>query len=71
MGRHETQGEVSAVGAHATDTPDATTSKTISGVLGSPRFWMAPLILVVALSSLTSAIGKSCRLRSGSAMAPM
>lgn len=56
MGRHETQGEVSAVGAHATDTPDATTSKTISGVLGSPRFWMAPLILVVAVFSLMAAV---------------
>lgn len=59
MGKHDTQtpGDETGRGAHAAQVvPDATTTKTISGVLGSPRFWLAPLMLVVAIMSLMAAV---------------
>ncbi|MEE4023303.1 DUF3533 domain-containing protein [Gordonia sp. PKS22-38] len=47
MGRHE---------SHEGTEQDAEAGTTIAGVLRSPRFWLAPLILVVVIMSLMAAL---------------
>ncbi|MHC3002381.1 YhgE/Pip domain-containing protein [Gordonia sp. GN26] len=57
MGTHESQ-EASETGHGAHEAPEIEepTGRTIAGVLGSPRFWLAPLILVAVLFSLMAAL---------------
>ena len=53
MGTHESR-EASDTGRGAHEVPEVEepTGRTIAGVLGSPRFWLAPLILVAVLDAL-------------------
>ncbi|AZG43552.1 YhgE/Pip domain-containing protein [Gordonia insulae] len=57
MGRHDTGEEARQVGrgGHEAPTHDAEAGTTIAGVLRSPRFWLAPLLLVVVIMSLMAA----------------
>jgi YhgE/Pip-like protein len=62
MGRHENSDDGDAgveqvgQGLHSTPAHDAEAGTTIAGVLRSPRFWLAPLILVVVIMSLMAAL---------------
>ena len=57
MGTHESQETADTVrGAHEAPEVEEPTGRTIAGVLGSPRFWLAPLILVAVLFSLMAAL---------------
>ncbi|WAC55978.1 YhgE/Pip domain-containing protein [Gordonia sp. SL306] len=68
MGRHETGDEVEPNGPggrespgysgaeHAAPEQDAAAGTTIAGVLRSPRFWLAPLLLVVVIMSFMAAL---------------
>lgn len=62
MGKHEEFGEVpegeelAHPGAHEQREKDATVRRTISSVLGSPRFWLLPLLLVLIVMSLMASV---------------
>ena len=59
MGTHESPqqpGDDSGRGAHEAPDTDQPTGRTIAGVLGSPRFWLAPLALVAVMFSLMAAL---------------
>lgn len=58
MGKHEEDTGTDQVdGEHAAPPePEATAVTTISGVLGSPRFWLTPLLLVVVIMSFMAAL---------------
>ncbi|MEO9327471.1 YhgE/Pip domain-containing protein [Gordonia aurantiaca] len=57
MGTHESHEESdTGRGAHEAPEPDEPTGRTIAEVLGSPRFWLAPLVLVAVLFSLMAAL---------------
>lgn len=60
MGKHEVSDEsvdqAAGLGEHSAPERDATAVKTISGVLGSPQFWLAPLMLVVVVMSFMAAL---------------
>nr|WP_064570612.1 DUF3533 domain-containing protein [Gordonia sp. LAM0048] len=59
MGTHESPeqpGDALGKGAHEAPDADQPTGRTIAGVLGSPRFWLAPLALVAVMFSLMAAL---------------
>ncbi len=61
MGKHEVGGESDTVvtpdvGAHEAHEVEAQATKTISEVLGSPRFWLMPVLLVVVVMSFMAAL---------------
>ncbi|MGC5246805.1 YhgE/Pip domain-containing protein [Gordonia sp. DT219] len=62
MGRHEEPGterngdELADSGAHEQPESDAAITATISEVLGSPRFWLLPLLLVLVVMSLMATL---------------
>ncbi len=62
MGRHEETGhvpegeELARPGEHERPQRDVRVTTTISGVLGSPRFWLLPLLLVVVVMSFMAAL---------------
>jgi len=61
MGAHESQvrsgvDEDTGRGAHEAPEVEQPTGRTIAGVLGSPRFWLAPVVLVAILFSLMAAL---------------
>ncbi|MCG7632596.1 SNG1 family protein [Gordonia McavH-238-E] len=59
MGTHESPeqpGDALGRGAHEAPDADQPTGRTIAGVLGSPRFWLAPLALVAVMFSLMAAL---------------
>ena len=60
MGKHEdgAQSTQSVVGDgdHAAPETEAEAGRTIAGVVGSPRFWLLPTALVVALFCLMAAL---------------
>lgn len=61
MGRHDAghaddDGKVVARGEHAGPEIEAGATTTISEVIGTPRFWLLPLLLVVAVMSFMAAL---------------
>ncbi|MFW0787804.1 DUF3533 domain-containing protein [Gordonia sp. CPCC 206044] len=59
MGRHEetsTDAEQPEIGEHEAPDHEAEAGTTIAGVVRSPRFWLAPLALVLVVMSLMAAL---------------
>ena len=56
MGRHEDAVDVSVHGLHEAAETEAEASAAIAGVVGSPKFWLAPLLLVITLMSFMAAL---------------
>lgn len=58
MGTHEAHEDSDAIGRgdHEAPEPEEPTGRTIAEVLGSPRFWLAPLVIVAVLFSLMAAL---------------
>ncbi|MGV9672095.1 DUF3533 domain-containing protein [Gordonia sp. NPDC003504] len=58
MGRHESveADDTADLGEHAGVERDASVATTIAEVLGSPRFWLLPLLLVVVIMSFMAAL---------------
>ncbi|MDL9935503.1 DUF3533 domain-containing protein [Gordonia sp. ABSL1-1] len=59
MGKHEGADDtenLTGEGEHAAPEPEAAAGRTIAGVLGSPRFWLLPVALVVGLFCLMAAL---------------
>uniref|UniRef100_UPI003D90DB29 YhgE/Pip domain-containing protein n=1 Tax=Gordonia sp. B7-2 TaxID=3420932 RepID=UPI003D90DB29 len=60
MGKHEEEPDATVIvpdrGEHEAAEPEAEAGRTIADVLGSPRFWLLPVVLVVVLFCLMAAL---------------